>query len=96
MRRITPWMLALVTLAVIAVPFALAASSSASVPVKADRSPGQPVAVAISTVTGIAISPLLGTGAYGAYQWMSAKDEDRKSTRLNSSHVSESRMPSSA
>jgi hypothetical protein len=26
-------------------------------------------------VTGIAISPLLGTGAYGAYQWMSAKDE---------------------
>ena len=75
MRRITPWMLALVTLAVIAVPFALAASSSASVPVKADRSPGQPVAVAISTVTGIAISPLLGTGAYGAYQWMSAKDE---------------------
>ena len=75
MRRITPWLLALVTLAVIAVPFALAASSSASVPVKADRSPGQPVAVAISTVTGIAISPLLGTGAYGAYQWMSAKDE---------------------
>ena len=25
-----------------------------------------------------------------------AKDEDRKSTRLNSSHMSESRMPSSA
>ena len=27
---------------------------------------------------------------------MTGRDEDRKSTRLNSSHVSESRMPSSA
>ena len=28
--------------------------------------------------------------------WMSPELQDRKSTRLNSSHVSESRMPSSA
>jgi hypothetical protein len=34
-----------------------------------------PIAGVISTVTGIAISPLLGTGAYGAYQWMAAKDD---------------------
>jgi hypothetical protein len=34
-----------------------------------------PLAAAVSTVTGIAISPLLGTGAYGAYQWMAAKDD---------------------
>ena len=32
-------------------------------------------------------------GAYKPLNWMNA---DRKSTRLNSSHVSESRMPSSA
>ena len=73
MRRFTPWTLALVTVLVIAVPFALAAASApAPTP---DRSPGNPVASVISTVTGIAISPLLGTGAYGAYQWMAAKDD---------------------
>lgn len=32
------------------------------------------MAHAVSTVTGIAISPLLGTSAYGAYQWVTAKD----------------------
>ena len=31
-----------------------------------------------------------------ASQWLQAAERDRKSTRLNSSHVSESRMPSSA
>lgn len=73
MRRFAPWTLALVTVLVIAVPFALAATSTpAPTP---DRSPGNPVASVISTVTGIAISPLLGTGAYGAYQWMTAKNE---------------------
>lgn len=75
MRRFAPWTLAFVTLAVIIVPFALAATSAAPASAKVDRSPGQPVAAALSTVTGIAISPLLGTGAYGAYQWMAAKDD---------------------
>ena len=32
----------------------------------------------------------------GAKYWHKTKEADRKSTRLNSSHVSESRMPSSA
>ena len=36
----------------------------------------------------------IGYGIYYAAQ--NYKDPDRKSTRLNSSHVSESRMPSSA
>ena len=35
-------------------------------------------------------------GMLAAYYSTIAKDKDRKSTRLNSSHVSESRMPSSA
>lgn len=35
------------------------------------------MAHAISTVTGIAISPLLGTGAYGAYQWFAADETQR-------------------
>ena len=73
MKRFAPFML-LVTLAlVIVVPLAIAAT--AGTPAKKDSSPAAPIATAISTVTGIAISPLLGTGGYGAYQWFAAKDE---------------------
>ena len=32
----------------------------------------------------------------GAMEWMTARTPDRKSTRLNSSHSQQSRMPSSA
>jgi len=63
------------------VAFALAqpcgASAAAAEPA-ADRSPAAPLAGAISTVTGIAVSPLLGTGAYGAYRWATAHDQKEK------------------
>ena len=35
-------------------------------------------------------------GIFAAYELMKKKPEDRKSTRLNSSHREKSRMPSSA
>ena len=74
MKRLAPWTLLLVTLLVIIVPFAMAAVANA--PAKSsDFSPGAPIASVLSTVTGIAISPLLGTGAYGAYQWVTADGE---------------------
>lgn len=75
MKRFAPWTLLFVTLLVIAVPWALAAVAAPAPAAKTDRSPAAPIASAVSTVTGIAISPLLGTGAYGAYQWATAKDE---------------------
>lgn len=75
MKRLAPWTLLCVTLLVIVVPFALAAATATPAPAKSDRSPAAPIATVISTVTGIAISPLLGTGAYGAYQWATAKDD---------------------
>lgn len=75
MKRLAPWTLLLVTLLVVVVPFALAATAPAPAPAKSDKSPGAGIATAISTVTGIAISPLLGTAGYGAYQWSIAKDE---------------------
>jgi hypothetical protein len=77
MKRIFPLLLLAATLTVITMPFALAATASASKPAPASKegSPVVPIATAVSTVTGIAISPLLGTGAYGAYQWATAKDE---------------------
>lgn len=74
MRRLLPLISIVVVLSVIAAPFALAATAAAPAVAKADKSPGAPWAGALSTVTGIAISPLLGTGAYGAYKWTTAKD----------------------
>lgn len=40
------------------------------------------MAAAVTTVTGMAISPLLGTGAYGAYQWAAAKKAGRPTEDL--------------
>lgn len=71
MRRILSVVLVLWILGGAAGPVAAATNAES---VKADRSPSGSVAAAITTVTGIAISPLLGTGVYGAYQWFSAKD----------------------
>ncbi|MEI6862280.1 MAG: hypothetical protein WCL04_08515, partial [Verrucomicrobiota bacterium] len=51
---------------------AVSAKSAAVVKSAADRSPAAPWSGALATVTGIAISPLVGTGAYGAYQWFTA------------------------
>ena len=84
MKRCIPWLLFSLTLVLMAAPFAFAAESAratapAAVPAPpSDRSPGAPLAVAISTVTGMAISPLLGTGAYGAYRWVSASTPEEK------------------
>lgn len=75
MKRLVPLLVLAATLTVMTIPFALAATAAAPAPARKDGSPVAPIATAVSTVTGIAISPLLGTGAYGAYQWMTAKDD---------------------
>lgn len=67
MKRYAPILVLITVLAVIAVP--LWASTGLAPASSSDRSPAAPLAGAISTVTGIAISPLLGTGVYGAYQY---------------------------
>jgi hypothetical protein len=75
MKRLVPPLVLAFTLAVLLAPFALAADGAKAASAPADHSPAAPIAGAISTVTGMAISPLLGTGAYGAYQWAAAKDD---------------------
>lgn len=78
MKRLAPVFLFLALLSLILTPlFAATAAATAPKP-SADRSPGAAVAGTISTVTGLAISPLLGTGAYGAYQNFTAKDADAR------------------
>jgi len=76
MKRIAPPLLLALTLALVIAPFAFAAA--APVTAAKDKSPAAPLATAVSTVTGIAISPLLGTSAYGAYQWMRAETDAQK------------------
>ena len=46
------------------------------------------IAAAVCARTGLPVAPAVAYGASG--------EQDRKSTRLNSSHSGESRMPSSA
>jgi len=79
MKRFAPIVL-LLSLLMVVVPFALAAATAPApaAPPKSDGSPAAPIAAAISTVTGIAISPLLGTSGYGAYKWFTAKDDAAK------------------
>ena len=43
-----------------------------------DKSPGASMATAISTVTGVAMSPVLGPAAVGCYKYMGAKTEKDK------------------
>jgi len=74
MKRYAPLVLLATVLLVVIAPFAIAATSAPASPRASDRSPAAPIATAISTVTGIAISPLLGTSAYGAYKYFTAKD----------------------
>jgi hypothetical protein len=73
MKRLAPLVLLFALALAIFAPLAMAAATT-SAP-KTDRTPGVALAATLSTITGIAISPLLGTGAYGAYKWVTAKDD---------------------
>ena len=75
MKRFAPYVLLLTVMLVVIAPFALAATDAGAAAKAGDKSPAAPIASAISTVTGIAISPLLGTSAYGAYKYFTAKDD---------------------
>lgn len=55
-------------------PFAHAAAQSRSKP---KSTPGLEAAKSLSTITGVAISPLLGVGAVGAYQYFKAPSDQR-------------------
>ncbi|MBC7367236.1 MAG: hypothetical protein H7343_10575 [Undibacterium sp.] len=76
MRRTIPLLVLAFAVGLIVAPFALAAETKPGAREAAVQAlPAAPLAAAISTITSIAISPLLGTGAYGAYQWFAAEDE---------------------
>jgi hypothetical protein len=76
-KHLLPAMLGLLALFAL-VPLAFAAGTAAKP--AADKSPVAPLAGAITTITGLAISPLVGTGAYGAYKWFTAVGDTPEAT----------------
>lgn len=73
-------LVALVTLAAITVlPVQAEQQPVIGADTSSDRSPVAPLATAVAAVTGIAISPLLGTGAYGAYLHFKTPESERDS-----------------
>jgi hypothetical protein len=80
MKRLLPWIACIALLAFALAPLATYAASSAT-PAPAreeDKSPAAEYAKVAATITGIAISPLLGTGALGAWQNMEADTQAEK------------------
>ena len=75
MKRLSPIFAFAFVLSVVTLPLWGADGSTSSS--SRDRSPAGSVVSAVAGVTGIAISPLLGTGAYGAYQYFSTPTEER-------------------
>ena len=81
MKRLTPLVLLALFITLIISPL-WAASTPAPVAAKGDKSPGAALATTVTAVTGMAISPLLGTGAYGAYQYAMAKKNGTPTDQL--------------
>ena len=77
MKRMPALFLALVMFAGLAAPPLVAAASPAAAPAPANNSPGAAAAATISQITGIAISPLLGTAGVGAYKYLHADEKQR-------------------
>jgi hypothetical protein len=76
MKRFAPFVLLAILVATLGSPL-FAATNPA--PVKsADNSPAGGIATAVTTLTGIAISPLLGTGGYGVYRYINADTPEQK------------------
>ena len=55
-----------------------AVSAPAAQPVTKTPPPGVQIAETLSTITGVAISPLLGVSAVGCYQYFHAQNDEEK------------------
>src|SRR6478736_176741 len=78
MKRSAPLVALLLCLTVLSLPL-LAATSAPAAPAKpAEKTPGLEIAALLTQVTGVAISPLLGVSAIGAYRWVQASTPEEK------------------
>ena len=76
MKRFTPLVALVLCLGLLSLP--LFAQSGAKTETKAAKTPGLELAAMATQVTGIAISPLLGVSAVGAYQYFRAGTPEEK------------------
>lgn len=76
MKRLAPWIACLALFALLAAP--LSAAVEATKESTSDKSPAAPYAKTLAAVTGVAISPLLGTAGLGIYQNWQAKTPGQK------------------
>jgi hypothetical protein len=76
MKRCAPLIALLLCLSLLSLP--LLAAGSAKTTAKTTKTPGLELAALATQVTGIAISPLLGVSAVGAYQWIQADTPAQK------------------
>lgn len=68
MKRFAPLVALTLCLSVLSLPLLAAPAKTA----KAEKTPGLELAALLTQVTGVAISPLLGVSAIGAYRWFQA------------------------
>lgn len=81
MKRLAPWSALLLVIGLLLPPLQAATSAAGSAPKGKDGevpSAGLELAKTATQITGIAISPLLGVSAVGAYQWMQADTPEEK------------------
>jgi len=76
MKRSAPLVALLMCLTVLSLPLLAASGSPPAKP--AEKTPGVEIAALLTQVTGVAISPLLGVSAIGAYRWIQASTPEEK------------------
>jgi hypothetical protein len=75
MKRFAPLVALALCLTVLSLPLLAATNAPAA---KAEKTPGLEIAALLTQVTGVAISPLLGVSAIGAYRWVQASTPEEK------------------
>jgi hypothetical protein len=78
MKRSAPLVALLLCLSLLSLPLLAQTAAKAKAGPKTAKTPGLELAALATQVTGIAISPLLGVSAVGAYQWIQASTPEQK------------------
>lgn len=77
MKRLLPWLPALLCVLLVTTPLLFAASNTSAKPAAESPRVGAELASTLTQVTGVAISPLLGVSALGAYKYFTTPEADR-------------------
>jgi hypothetical protein len=78
MKKLAQTVMVLILAAGLFSPLKAAAAMETKAGAKTAPPPGVQIAQTLSTITGVAISPLLGVGAVGCYQYFKAETPEQK------------------